>query len=122
VKGKNIFIVEDDPISLIKLKNDLTNLGITVFACDNSITGLSILNSGKHVDMLITDLKLPYNTGVNFIKEVRGVYKKLPILVISGTVNPENIKIIKHYKCHDIMVKPYDRDRLEVILADIFDD
>lgn len=112
----NILILEDEPVSLKKLTHDLESLNHTVVGVTSSLDALEVYAKNQNFDLIITDLAMPFPSGTEFIKDVRKLDPKIPIIVISGTIDKKALDTIKHYKCTDILVKPHDKVRLKVVL------
>lgn len=114
-----ILVLEDDPVSLKALSSDLIKFGHEVLASKNSVEAFGLLSKNMDLDLVITDLHLPYDSGVDFIKDVRSINAKIPIVVISGTIDKSKLLQMKKYKCLDYLVKPHDKNRLESILNSV---
>lgn len=109
----NILILEDEPVSLKKLYTDLKNLGHRVFPASNSVEGLEVFTGSNNLDLVITDLQMPMGSGEDFVKDIRRLNQKIPVIIITGTINKSVLTAVKKLKCIDVMVKPYDISRLE---------
>ena len=55
-------------------------------------------------DLVMLDRKFPYCDGLEFLKELRGVYKSLPVIIISGYEKPGEARAPDYYvnKSHDL--------------------
>lgn len=114
----NVLILEDDPVSLKKTQLELEALSHNVFACGDVIEALSLFGQNQ-IDLVISDLELPLGSGFDFIQDVRELNKKIPILIISGTISKEGLAILKKFNCTDILVKPARVDRIQEVLSKI---
>ncbi len=54
-----VLVVEDEPLVLDMISQELTDQGFSVQEADSAETALSIIESGKRVDVLFTDIRLP---------------------------------------------------------------
>ena len=111
-----ILILEDEPISMKKLSNDLKSYGHETLEASDGIEALNSYYNNKDIDLVITDLAMPFGKGEDFIREIKALKPTMPIVVISGTVDKEILNKLKIFKCTDILVKPHDKDRLKLIL------
>jgi len=81
-----ILLVEDDPVLRTSVKMVLVEAGYDVNTAEDGAQGWSALNEvGYH--LLITDHDMPRLTGVELITQARQAGMRLPILMISGSLN-----------------------------------
>ncbi|MBD66645.1 MAG: hypothetical protein CME62_15660 [Halobacteriovoraceae bacterium] len=114
-----VLVLEDDPVSMAAITHDLEQWGHSVMQSKNSIEAFNIISKNLDINLVIVDLKLPNENGLDFIKDVRNISKKIPIVIVSGTVNTKSLKVAQKYNCKDILVKPHAKERLEKILHSI---
>jgi CheY-like chemotaxis protein len=57
--GETVLLVDDEPTMRMLLADVLSELGYTVIEAADSATGLQLLRSDVHIDLLITDVGLP---------------------------------------------------------------
>ena len=72
--AKTILLTDDSKSIRAVIATVLKVAGYNVIEAGDGQEGLDILNSGKTVDMVITDLNMPNLNGIEFIWEIR----KLP--------------------------------------------
>jgi len=112
-----ILVLEDDPVSLKKISHDLINFGHEVLEAADSVEALNLYyDNSNDVELVITDLEMPFGSGEDFVANIRTLQPKLPIIVISGTVNKSSILKLKKHKIKDILVKPHDKNRLKSLI------
>lgn len=112
-----ILILEDEPVSMKKLTMDLESFGHEVVAVTDSMEAIGAYYEHTDLGLIITDLAMPHGSGEDFIKDIRSVNKKIPVIVISGTIDNKMILIkLKQLNCKDILVKPHDKKRLKSII------
>ena len=81
-----ILLVEDDPVLRTSVKMVLVEAGYDVNTAEDGAQGWSALNEvGYH--LLITDHDMPRLTGVELITQARQAGMRLPILMISGSLD-----------------------------------
>ncbi len=117
--AKTILIVEDHKELRFYLKSILSS-DFRVFMASNGANGLDILQSEK-IDLIITDLMMPYMDGFEFIdqlKKDKGL-RKIPVLVVSArTDKEEKIDLIKK-GADDVISKPFDKEELYARISNI---
>ncbi len=110
---KNILLVDDDPAILSVLEARLVSAGLKVFIAGNGPQALEILDD-HHVDVLVSDVKMPGMSGMELLEEVRSIKPELPVIFMTayGTI-PGAVSSVKAGVV-DYLSKPLDgRDLIE---------
>ena len=81
-----ILIVDDEQEIISLLREFLVRHGYEVIAAHDGGEALEYLNSGKEIDIMILDLKMPHVGGVDVLRHVRGRNVVLPLVVLSGSI------------------------------------
>ncbi|MDD1782494.1 response regulator [Enterovibrio sp. ZSDZ35] len=105
--GKEVLIVEDDPVFIRIIAGFLRKEGCTVREAENGLDGLKALREGIP-DLLISDLSMPIMTGLEFVQEVSLEYPMLPVIVISGTGGMSDVAQALRFGVKDFLIKPID--------------
>jgi len=110
-------LVADDERNLRRmLRAQLERWGYDVHLAENGVDALRVLEE-NHIDIAITDLRMPEMDGMQLLAHVQKTYESLPMIMITahGTVDTavEAIKI----GAFDYITKPYDRNALKEIVA-----
>ncbi|MFB0532955.1 MAG: response regulator, partial [Desulfatiglandales bacterium] len=83
-----ILIVDYDPVTLNVLSASLTSLGHQVITAKNGREALDILTSSvnrdEQVKLLLTDLEIPYMSGLELIRSVRKMIPGLPAILMTA--------------------------------------
>jgi DNA-binding response OmpR family regulator len=111
---KRILLVEDESLILKALEFRLKRDGYEVLKAADGREGMKMIDSEKF-DLLITDMMLPFNNGlevVNKAKEVKG--KSFPVIVLSN-VGLENV-VLEAFKigADDYITKPFSPAELSI--------
>ncbi len=107
-----ILIVDDDSQMREALTVAIHRYGYPVDAAKNANTALEMIRE-KDYSLIITDMKMPGMSGLEFIKSVRAHTLTVPILVITGFATVENaVECMKH-GASDYLMKPFSFDTLE---------
>jgi DNA-binding response OmpR family regulator len=85
-----ILIVDDDKTTRKLLGLYLKSKGFEVLQAENGLDGLEKLGS-ENVNLIISDLNMPYMDGIEFVKAVRADAQQshLPILMITTEMDTE---------------------------------
>jgi DNA-binding response OmpR family regulator len=109
---KNVLVVDDDPHSLQLVNFFLEQAGFIVRNCKDGYSALADLNE-NHFDLLILDLGLPHMSGLKVLKVLRsGVHKTLPVLVLTSSIDKDNLMKAREFDVTDYMIKPPKKDDL----------
>ncbi len=80
--GKQILIVEDEPVFRSLLHGWLTSLGATTFRAEDGKDALHKMTE-VHPDLMICDISMPRMNGLELVETLRNRGEQLPILMIS---------------------------------------
>jgi two-component system, NtrC family, response regulator AtoC len=113
---KQVLIVDDEPNLRKILAAQLSRDGYDVLLAEDGEQGLSLLRE-NHIDLVVTDLKMPRVDGMTLLREALREQPELPIVMITahGTVDTavEALKL----GAFDYLTKPFDKDEVRQIVA-----
>ncbi len=113
----NVVICEDEDIIRKGLifSFDFQSLNLKIVAdFNNPVSCLEYLRS-RHVDIIITDIKMPLMSGLEMISKIEDK-KKYEFIILSGHSDFEYAKKAISYGVTEYLVKPLDHSLLEVSL------
>jgi len=79
-----ILVVDDDPLIATSTVDMLEDLGHSVIGVNSAAQALEIINTGKRLDLLMTDQAMPGMTGIQLAEIVRQKRPGLPVLLATG--------------------------------------
>jgi CheY-like chemotaxis protein len=90
-RGITILVVNDEPLILDMIAQELTDQGFAVLEAETGEAALSLIGSGQTVDVLFTDIRLPGELdGWRLAAMAREAKPGLPVIYVTGhTVNRE---------------------------------
>ncbi|MBV4545714.1 response regulator [Pseudomonas triticicola] len=109
-----VLVVEDEPVILMVLTDYLSGQGYRVLQAENGEQAFEILASKPHLDMLITDFRLPGGiSGVQIAEPAVKLRPDLKVIFISGY--PQEIRETGSLITSKapILEKPFDLDVLQ---------
>ncbi len=113
---QQVLIVDDEPNLRKILSAQLSRDGYDVLTAEDGEQGLQILKE-HHIDLVVTDLKMPKVDGMSLMREALREDPELPIVMITahGTVDTavEALKL----GAFDYLTKPFDKDEVRQIVA-----
>ena len=108
---KTIFIIEDDNHVLAMMKNYFEYLDYDIITASNGMDGLKMLKS-ENFDLVITDIVMPYVSGVGIISVIKEKTPDLPVIAITAYgKNPERLAAEKHADV--VLRKPFEMEKLK---------
>jgi DNA-binding NtrC family response regulator len=110
-----LLIIDDEPSIRESLETLLTLEGFAVTLARDGAEGLDIL-SHEEFDLLLLDLALPGESGIDLLPRIKDMHANLPVIMITafGTVN--NVVDAVRAGAENFIQKPWDNEKL---LADI---
>ncbi len=112
-----ILIVEDEPILALELKEDLQDLGYTVFdvVTDGDMVLPAFLRSRP--DVVLMDIKLHgFRDGIDSASQIRGFYKT-PIVYLSSFPERDVTDRLTKTAPFSYIQKPYELPRLHEVIT-----
>ena len=119
--GKQILIVEDEPVFRSLLDSWLSSLGAETLVADDGVSALEQLNNASP-DLMICDIAMPRMNGLKLVEHLRNKGDQMPVLVISATDNMADIAKALRLGVQDVLLKPVkDLNRLkETVFACLY--
>lgn len=110
--GKNsILVVDDSQDTLEMLQRNLASAGYEVRTAPGVAEAIRILD-GMHVDLVITDLKMPKISGMDLIRHVRENYKETEVMMITGYATVEGAVEAVKTGAEEFLTKPFTDEEL----------
>jgi CheY-like chemotaxis protein len=103
---KTILVIEDDQPLLLMLKQFLEKAGYQVINAIDGLEGLKLLESANY-DLVITDIDMPYVSGVGVISALKEKYPDIPAIAITG-FGEEPLEAAKEKKADVMLNKPFE--------------
>ena len=127
VKDVTILISEDDRGHFILMKHCLRNAGIDneiVWLCDGQETldfifthngQLNLPSGDKYI--LLLDIRMPKIDGIEILADIRNDDRldHLPVVIVTSSDNPDNIRRCRSLGCNGYIVKPLDEQAIAMI-------
>ena len=90
IRNKSILIIDDDLRMLRALEKVLTGEGAAVFCVEWAGDAVEILTSRrKRIDLVITDLRMPFISGMTALYSIRRIFPDLPVIVLTAFGSPD---------------------------------
>jgi DNA-binding response OmpR family regulator len=109
-----ILVAEDEPLMLMAIEAKLKNEGFEVTGAADGREALKSLETSVP-DLIITDILMPYTSGLELISIVRSNQnKKIPIIVLSGLGEEDTVMEAFQLGADDFITKPFNPTELSV--------
>ena len=106
-----ILVVDDAPDTLEILKRSLTSVEHRVFTA-SSVTDAIALLGVTHVDLVITDLRMPGVSGLDLVHHVRENLPDIAVMMITGYASiPSAVEAVK-MGAEEYLAKPFTDEEL----------
>jgi two-component system cell cycle sensor histidine kinase/response regulator CckA len=114
---ETILLVEDEPAVRQLFAQALTRAGYAVFEARNGQEAMKLFDKhGEAIDLLLTDMRMPYMTGAELAHHLRGRRRSLKLLCISGYPGQLDAELAT-----DFLAKPFSRDDLLKKVREVLD-
>jgi len=108
---KTLFIIEDDNHVLSMMQNYFEYVGYQIITASNGMDGLKMAESEQY-DLVITDIVMPYVSGVGIIAVIKEKTPDLPVIAITAYgKNPERLAAEK--QADVVLRKPFEMEALK---------
>src|SRR6204780_1074578 len=113
---KQVLIVDDEPNLRKILSAQLSRDGYEVMTAEDGEQGLALLKE-HHIDLVITDLKMPKVDGMTLLRKALELEPELPVVLITahGTIDTA-VEALKS-GAFDFVTKPFDKDEVRQIVS-----
>ena len=117
-KHKKKILIVDDEVSVLKLLQFILKDEYEPIIRQSGIEALSTLNNGNIPDLIISDVEMPFFSGLVFFKSLKtsGYFRYIPVIVLSGSDTPENIQAKIPYILNGILLKPFNPTYLKEVI------
>ena len=114
---ETILLVEDEPAVRQLFSEALVRAGYRVHQARNGHEAMQLFDQhGESVDLLLTDMRMPFMGGAELVRHLRGRRKTLKLLCISGYAGTSETEFADAF-----LAKPFSRDELLAKVREVLD-
>ncbi len=114
---ETILLVEDEPAVRQLFAQALTRAGYHVYEARNGQEALKVFDHhGDSIDLLLTDVRMPYMGGLDLAKQLRARRVTLKLICISGYPGAHDGEVST-----DFLAKPFSREDLLSKVREVLD-
>jgi two-component system, cell cycle sensor histidine kinase and response regulator CckA len=115
--GETILLVEDEPAVRQLFAQALVRAGYLVHEARNGQEALKLFEQhGDSIDLLLTDLRMPYMGGAELAESLRARRGTLKLICVSGYPSPDDDDL-----AGDFLSKPFSREDLLSKVREVLD-
>jgi DNA-binding NtrC family response regulator len=110
-----LLVVEEEPAMRVGLSDALRTEGYTVTEAADGDEGLRHIQA-EHVDLLITDLRLPGVDGLQLLTQTREMQPDCAVILMTAYATAETAVQAMKEGAYDYLTKPFDMHELLIII------
>ena len=112
--SKQILLIDDDPVLLAIVGDDLKEAGFTVSTAECCIYSNNIIYGNTPPDLIVLDVIMPLMSGAKKAKLLKQRKKSahIPIILMSSKEEQELKAIAEESMVNDYLCKPFTADQL----------
>ncbi|MFZ5929553.1 MAG: response regulator [Acidobacteriota bacterium] len=108
---RRVLVVDDDPGVRDVIRSMLESSGYSVLLAANGKEAMRLLKS-ERADLILTDLVMPEQEGIETIKALRREYPEIKVIAMSGAFGGDYLRIAAYLGAHATLAKPIQMDKL----------
>ncbi len=116
LENKTILVAEDVENNFMLLKWILAESNFNIVRASNGEEAVEVFKSGKHIDLIIMDIKMPKMTGIEATKLIREIDADIPVIAVTAYAQDTDREKIMEAGFNDYISKPFKKNRLASIL------
>ncbi len=115
IEKKQLLVVDDEPNLRKVLSAQLQRDGYDVHTAEDGEQALEVLRD-HHVDLVITDLKMPKLDGMELLRRVVAMDEELPVVMITAHGTVDNAVEALKTGAFDYITKPFDQAEVRAVV------
>jgi len=118
--NEKVLIVDDEKLIRWSVRRQLEEWGYAAVEAESGTGGLAQIRA-EGPDLVLLDVRLPDLSGIEVLREIRQSGPDLPVIMITGDPQLDDIKTAIKLGALDFVKKPLDFDELQITLANAID-
>lgn len=106
-----ILIAEDDELILKTIEHKLLKEGYKVILTRNGKDAIKTIQT-ENLDLIITDIMMPFASGIEILSAVQSAGKKTPVIMLSSMGQEEVVLNAFDLGAADFIIKPFSPNEL----------
>lgn len=101
-----VLLVDDDPVMRETVCEQLSAYSYAVTTSESAVQALEIMKK-QSFEIVLSDIKMPGMSGMEFLKEVSGIDPDLPVVLLTGHAGIDNAIQAVVNRAFDFIQKPF---------------
>lgn len=106
-----VLLAEDDELILKTIEHKLKKEGFSVTLTRNRLEAIELLKK-ENFDLIISDIMMPFASGIEILAELKAMKKETPVLMLSSMGQEEIVLEAFDLGASDFMIKPFSPNEL----------
>ncbi len=102
-----ILLAEDDDDLRYLMGQILEGMGYSVISCRDARYASEAFRSSIDIGLLLTDLQMPGNSGVELAREVTALLPSLPVMIVSASIRSTGLIREMRFRKWKFLAKPF---------------
>ena len=112
---KTLLITEDDDNNYNLFERLLKETDVIILRGHNGAEAVEIIRSGKNVDLILMDLRMPVMDGYEAARQIKTFNPEIPIVAQTAYADEEKYVDAKEFS--EFISKPFDKDQLLEVIS-----
>ena len=118
--SEKVLIVDDEKLIRWSVRRQLEEWGYIAIEAESGTGGLAQIRA-EAPDLILLDVRLPDLSGIEVLREIKQNNLSIPVIMITGDPQLDDIKTAIKLGALDFIKKPLDFDELQITLANAID-
>lgn len=110
-----ILVIDDDQSIRKTLAGYLKKLNYEVLSAENGNEGIELIKN-EHLDLVITDIKMPIADGFAVLKKVKNVDEHIPVIMMTAYDDMQSTVKAMQQGAYDYIEKPLEIEKLKITI------
>ncbi|MGA2610294.1 MAG: sigma-54 dependent transcriptional regulator, partial [Terriglobia bacterium] len=120
MSNEKVLIVDDEKLIRWSVRRQLEEWGYAALEAESGTGGLAQIRA-ELPDLILLDVRLPDLSGIEVLREIKQNNLSIPVIMITGDPQLDDIKTAIKLGALDFIKKPLDFDELQITIANAID-
>lgn len=121
IAGARVLVVDDDAIIPAIVSKILEQHHVEATTASNAKDASALLES-EQFDLVITDIRMPGDSGVDLLARIRKTSSRLPVVIMTGMVSVEAAVECMKIGANDYVSKPFTAEKLIKVVEQVLEE
>jgi DNA-binding NtrC family response regulator len=118
--NEKVLIVDDEKLIRWSVRRQVEEWGYAAMEAESGTGGLAQIRA-ENPDLILLDVRLPDLSGIEVLREIKQNNLAIPVIMITGDPQLDDIKTAIKLGALDFIKKPLDFDELQITIANAID-